>query len=84
VSDADEVTFIKADQAEIFRLELLAEGLEEVAAQSRRYVREPSEAAWYELVRALSNVFGDADAYELLRATEIHSGVRRRSTESER
>jgi hypothetical protein len=83
VSEADEVTFIRADQAEIFRLELMAEGLGEVSAQSRRFVREPSEAAWYELVRALSNVFGDGDAYELLRAAEIHADIRRRSTESQ-
>lgn len=76
--DADEVTFIKADQAGSFRLELLAEGLRDISAQTRRYVAEPSEAAWYELVRALSNVFGDADAYELLRAAEIHSDTRRR------
>jgi hypothetical protein len=81
VSDADEVTFIRADQAEIFRLELLAEGLRDVTAQSRRYTSEPSDATWYELVRALSNVFGDADAYELLRAAEIHSNVQPRSTE---
>jgi hypothetical protein len=81
VSDADEVTFIKADQAEIFRLELLAEGLRAVTAQTRRYVREPSEPAWYDLVRALSNVLGDADAYELLRAADIHSAIARRSAE---
>ena len=47
-------------------------------AQSRRYLNEPSEAAWYELVRALSNAFGDAEAYDLLRATEIHAQLRGR------
>lgn len=84
MSDADEVTFIKANQAETFRLELLAEGLRAVTAQTRRYVREPSEPAWYDLVRALSNVLGDADAYELLRATDIHSAIGRRSSDRQR
>lgn len=79
MSDADEVTFIKADQADSFRLELVVEALRAVSAQSHRYVSEPSEAAWYDLVRDLSTLLGDSDAYELLRATEIHSAIGRRS-----
>ena len=76
--DRGEVIFIKPDQAEQFRLELLAEAVGEVAAHTRRYLREPSDEAWYELVRALSSVFGDSDAYELLRAAKIHSDIGRR------
>jgi hypothetical protein len=77
----DKFTFVRPDQADLSWLELLAEGVGDVAAQSRRYVREPSEPAWYDLVRALSNVLGDADAYELLRAADIHSAIARRSAE---
>jgi hypothetical protein len=80
----DKYTFVRPDQADLSWLELLAEGVDDLAAQSRRYVREPSEPAWYDLVRSLSNVLGDADAYELLRATEIHADIRRRrSTQSQ-
>jgi hypothetical protein len=78
LSERDEVIFIKPDEAESFRREWQAEALRDAMAQSRRYINEPSEAAWYELVRALSNVFGDAGAYDLLRATEIHTQLRDR------
>ena len=79
MSEVDESAFVKPDQADLTWLELLAEAVRDVSAQSRRYVQEPSEPAWYDLVRALSDVFGDADAYELLRAAEIHADIKRRS-----
>ena len=79
VAEVDESAFVKPDQADLTWLELLAEGVRQVNAQSRRYVQEPSESAWYDLVRALTNVHGDADTYELLRAVEIHAGIKRGS-----
>lgn len=77
MSEVDESAFVRPDQADLTWLELLAESVREVSARSRRFVREPSESAWYDLVRALSNVLGDEDTYELLRAAEIHSDIRR-------
>jgi hypothetical protein len=79
VSEVDESAFVRPEQADLTWLELLAESVNEVSARSRRYVREPSDPAWYELVRSLSNVLGDADAYEFLRAVEIHADIQRGS-----
>ncbi len=84
MSEADKFTFVRPDQADLTWLELLADGVREVSAQSRRYVQDPSEPAWYDLVRALSNILGDADAYQLLRAAEIHSGTGRASKSRKR
>jgi hypothetical protein len=55
------------------RAELLAAGIAQVRARAHRYVEKPGEAAWHELVEALTRTYGDSETYELLRAVEIHS-----------
>jgi hypothetical protein len=55
------------------RAELLAETIAEVGTRARRYMQEPADAAWQDLVEALRRICGDSAAYDLLRALEIHS-----------
>jgi hypothetical protein len=62
-----------ADETEDAQLELLAEAVADVSARARRYVQEPAEGAWHDLVAALARTHGDSQAYDLLRAVEIHS-----------
>jgi hypothetical protein len=62
-----------ADETEDTRLELLAEAVADVGARARRYMQEPAEGAWHDLVAALARTYGDSQAYDLLRAVEIHS-----------
>lgn len=60
------------------RAEMMVEAMAEVRARARQYLREPGDDAWYELVQALARTHGDSDAYDLLRAVEIHTRVARR------
>lgn len=53
--------------------ELLAEAMEEVRTRARRYIQEPADGAWHDLVQALARTHGDSDTYDLLRAVEIHT-----------
>lgn len=76
----DDPVFIRTDGPELLRLQLLSEAVSALAAQAARYVSEPSDAAWFDLVRALTEALGDSDAYQLLRAVEIHAEIRRRSS----
>jgi hypothetical protein len=62
-----------ADELEHPRHELLVDALGEVRTRARRYLQEPGDTAWHELVRALARCFGDSPSYELMRAVEIHS-----------
>ena len=39
--------------------------------QARRYLLEPGDAAWDEVVRALGGALGEAETDDLLRAMEI-------------
>jgi hypothetical protein len=64
---------VSADELERVRAELLVEAIDDVHRRARRYVQEPGENAWHELVRALTRTYGDSATYELLRAVEIHS-----------
>ena len=60
-------------ETDVAQLELLAEAVAAVGARARRYVQEPADCAWHELVAALARTHGDGQAYDLLRAVEIHS-----------
>jgi len=62
-----------AGETEDAQLEPLAEAVADVGARARRYVQEPADGAWYDLVAALARTHGDSEAYDLLRAVEIHS-----------
>ena len=53
--------------------ELLAEAIAEVRTRARRYVQEPADGAWQDLVQALARTHGDSETYDLLRAVEIHT-----------
>jgi hypothetical protein len=54
---------------------LLAESLTAIHTRVRRYLQEPEEGAWHDLVDALARAHGDSATYELLRAVEIHSRI---------
>jgi len=43
-----------------------------VGTRARRYLLEPGDGPWYDVVRALTEALGDDEAYDLLRAIEIH------------
>jgi hypothetical protein len=57
--------------ADTARAELLAEAVAELGARARRYLQEPAEPAWHDLITALARTHGDSAAYDLLRAIEI-------------
>lgn len=54
------------------RVELLAEAMEEIQTRARRYIQEPADDGWHDLVRALTHAHGDTATYDLLHAIEIH------------
>jgi hypothetical protein len=58
--------------------ELRTEALAEVRARAGQYLQEPAESVWLDLVQALTRAHGDSEAYDLLRAIEIHARVARR------
>ena len=68
----------RADDLDGARMQLLVEEMAEVRTRARRYIQEPAEAAWHDLVDALARTYGDSDAYDILRAVEIHSRTRSR------
>jgi hypothetical protein len=65
----DVVTSSPMDAA---RAELLKEAIADVRVRATRYVQEPGEEAWRDLVSALARTHGDSEAYDLLCAVEIH------------
>jgi hypothetical protein len=65
-----------ANEMDRARAELFAEGIAQVRARALRYVQEPGDGPWYELVQALARTFGDSETHDLLRAVEIHSRTR--------
>lgn len=73
MDETREIARTWAGELDKARAELLASGIAEVRRQARRYVQEPSEAAWNDLVDALTRSYGDGETYDLLRAVEIHS-----------
>lgn len=56
----------------------LAAAIANVRTRAACYLREPAEASWHELVEALTRIYGDDDAYDLMRAVTIHSQTSRR------
>jgi hypothetical protein len=70
---AREIALVWDDEMDTARAELLAEAFAGVGTRARRYVQEPAEAPWHDLVDALTRAYGDSEAYDLLRAVEIHS-----------
>jgi hypothetical protein len=76
--EAGEAALVRADELDGARTQLLLEELAEVRTRARRYIQEPAEAAWHDLVEALTRTYGDSDAYDILRAVEIHSRTRLR------
>lgn len=60
-------------QIDSAQAELIAEAMAEVRTRARRYVQEPADAAWHDLVEALARTHGDSETYDLLRAVEIHT-----------
>lgn len=54
---------------------LLSETLATIHTRARRYLQEPEEFAWRDLVDALARAHGDGATYELLRAVEIHARI---------
>jgi hypothetical protein len=63
----------RVDEMDQAQAELVAEAMAEVRTRARRYVQEPAEGAWHDLVDALARTYGDSEAYDLLRAVEIHT-----------
>lgn len=76
--EAGEMPPVRADDLDGARMQLLVEEMAEVRTRARRYIQEPAEAAWHDLVEALTRTYGDSDAYDILRAVEIHSRTRGR------
>jgi hypothetical protein len=66
---------VTADQLTKARAALLIEAMDEVRTRAQRYLQEPAEGAWLDLVAALARAHGDGATYELLRAVEIHSQI---------
>lgn len=60
------------------RAELLMEALADLNVRATRYVQEPADDAWHDLVAALARTHGDSEAYDLLRAVEIRLRTSRR------
>ena len=58
--------------------ELTAEAMADVSVRARRYLQQPADDTWHDLVQALTRTHGDSDAYDLLRAVEIHTKTSRR------
>jgi hypothetical protein len=77
VVSADE-TLGSTDELNGARSELLGEAIADVQTRARNYVQEPAEAAWHNLVEALTRTYGDSETYDLLRAVAIHSQTRGR------
>jgi hypothetical protein len=74
--ESREIANVQSDEADRARAELFAEATAEVRARARRYVQEPAEAAWHDLVDALTRAYGDSETYDLLRAVAIHTKTR--------
>jgi hypothetical protein len=67
VESADELTEARAAP--------LADTLAAIQTRARRYLQEPEDAAWHDLVDALASAHGDSATDELLRAVEVHSRI---------
>lgn len=75
--ESPEIADVRSDEMDRARAELFAEATAEVCARARHYCQEPAEAAWHNLVEALTRAYGDSETYDLLRAVAIHTQTRR-------
>ena len=75
--ESREVADVRSNESDRAQAELFAEATAEVRARARRYVQEPAESAWHDLVEALTRAYGDSETYDLLRAVAIHAQTRR-------
>lgn len=73
MQETGEIATNWAHEMDRAREELLAETIAEVGTRARRYMQEPADPAWHDLVEALRRICGDSATYDLLRALEIHS-----------
>ncbi len=73
-----EVEVADAGETGSARSDLTREYIEQVRVRAQRYVQEPADGAWHDLVQALARTFGDSEAYDILRAAEIHHRLRLR------
>ena len=48
------------------------QALADLRVRATRYLQEPADEAWHDLVAALARTHGDSGAYDLLRAVEVH------------
>jgi hypothetical protein len=78
VEETRQVALSLAGEMDRARVELLSGAIAEVRRRARRYVQEPSDTAWHDLVDGLTRTYGDMETYDLLRAVEIHSRTSRR------
>lgn len=60
------------------RAELMTEAMEQIGIHAHRYLQSPAPDTWRDLVSALTRGVGDGEAYELLRAVEMHNRLRGR------
>ncbi|MEO6579508.1 MAG: hypothetical protein ABIO99_11515 [Candidatus Limnocylindria bacterium] len=73
-----EVEVAGIDESGNARSELTLEYVDQVRVRAQRYVQEPADGTWHDLVQALARTFGDTEAYDILRAAEIHHRIRLR------
>ncbi len=66
---------VSANEPAGARAALLLEAMVAIQTRARRYLQEPEEGAWHDLVDALARAHGDTATYELLRAAEVHSRI---------
>jgi hypothetical protein len=76
--EPSETALVQTDPIGGARADLLAEAIADVRTRARCYLSEPADAAWNELVDALTRTYGDDETYDLLRAVTIHSQTSRR------
>lgn len=78
MGESRQIADVRTDEMYGARADLLAEATAEVSVRARCYLQEPDEAAWHNLVAALTRTYGDSEAYDLLRAVTIHVQTRLR------
>lgn len=54
------------------RAELMRESIDAIGTRAHQYLQYPADETWRDLVNALTGGLGDGQAYELLRAVQIH------------
>lgn len=60
------------------RAEIMSESIVAIGTRAHQYVQQPADDTWRDLLVALTGGLGDGEAYDLLRAVEIHHRLRDR------